>query len=64
MIGIDGLSIGELITPRPTTLAIDLTEVGRLAVELVLGMRTGEIPLSGPDARRRVRHRLLLRDSA
>lgn len=64
VIGIDGLSIGELITPRPTTLAIDLTEVGRLAVELVLGMRTGEIPLSGPDARRRVRHRLLLRDSA
>lgn len=64
VVGIDGLSIGELAVPRLTTLALDMAEVGRLATELVLGMRAGEIPLSGPAARRKVRHRLLLRDSA
>ena len=64
VVGIDGLSIGELVVPRLTTLALDMTEVGRLATELMLGMRAGEIPLSGPGARRKVRHRLLLRDSA
>lgn len=64
VVGIDGLSIGTLVTPKLTTLALDMGEVGRLATELVLGMRAGEIPLTGPAARRKVRHRLLLRDSA
>ena len=64
VVGIDGLSIGELVMPRLTTLALDMAEVGRLAVELVLGMKSGEIPSSGPTARRKVRHRLLLRSSA
>jgi DNA-binding LacI/PurR family transcriptional regulator len=64
VVGIDGLSIGELVAPRLTTLALDMAEVGRLATELVLGMRAGALPLSGPEVRRKVRHRLLLRDSA
>jgi len=64
VIGVDGLSIGDLVVPRLTTLALDMADVGRLATELVLGMRSGQIPLSGPAARRKVRHRLLLRDSA
>lgn len=64
VIGIDGLAIGELMVPRLTTLAVDMTEVGRLATELVMGMRAGELPLSGPAAQRKVRHRLLVRDSA
>lgn len=64
VVGVDGLSIGELVMPRLTTLALDMAEVGRLAVELVLGIRAGETPASGPAARRKVRHRLLLRDSA
>lgn len=64
VVGIDGLSIGELVMPRLTTLALDMAEVGRLAVELVLGMKSGEIPSSGPTSRRKVRHRLLLRSSA
>ena len=42
--GIDGLSIGELVAPRLTTLALDMAEVGRLATELVLGMRRGRAP--------------------
>ncbi len=62
--GIDGLSIGELVAPRLTTLALDMAEVGRLATDLILGMRAGELPLSGSEVRRKVRHRLLLRDSA
>ncbi|HYI56339.1 MAG TPA: LacI family DNA-binding transcriptional regulator [Microlunatus sp.] len=64
VVGIDGLSIGELVAPRLTTLALDMAEVGRLATDLVLGMRAGELPLSGSEVRRKVRHRLLLRDSA
>lgn len=64
VVGIDGLSIGELVTPRLTTLALDMAEVGRIATELVLGMRAGDLPLSGPAVRRKVRHRLLVRDSA
>jgi DNA-binding LacI/PurR family transcriptional regulator len=64
VVGVDGLSIGELVVPRLTTLALDMAEVGRLATELVLGMRAGELPFSGPAVRRKVRHRLLLRDSA
>lgn len=62
--GIDGLSIGDLVEPRLTTLELDMAQVGRLATELVLGMRAGALPLTGPSARRKVRHRLLLRDSA
>ena len=64
VVGIDGLSIGELVAPRLTTLALDMAEVGRSATELVLGMRAGELPLTGAAVRRKVRHRLLLRDSA
>jgi DNA-binding LacI/PurR family transcriptional regulator len=63
VIGIDGLSIGDLVAPRLSTLAIDMAEVGRLATELALGMCSGELPLSGAAVRRSVRHRLLLRDS-
>lgn len=64
VVGIDGLSIGELISPRLSTLALDLAEIGSLAIELVLQMRAGELPLSGPSVHRHVHHRLVLRDSA
>ena len=47
VIGIDGLSIGDLVVPRLSTLAVDMAEVGRLATELALGMCSGELPLSG-----------------
>jgi len=55
--GIDGLPLGELVSPTLTTLAIDLDEVAREAVELAIG---GGPPL----ATRVVRHRLVVRESA
>jgi DNA-binding LacI/PurR family transcriptional regulator len=62
--GIDGLHLGTLVTPTLTTLAVDLEAVAREALDLALGMLTGTVPRSGPDAQRTVRHRLLLRESA
>lgn len=64
VVGVDGLSLGELVAPTLTTLAVDLDEVARVAVDLALGMLAGELPRSGPEVQRTVRHRLLLRESA
>ncbi|MCU1526394.1 MAG: LacI family transcriptional regulator, partial [Frondihabitans sp.] len=64
VVGVDGLSIGRYVTPTLTTLDVDLDAVGRNAVELAVGISSGAIPPSGPEAVRRVEHRLLLRESA
>ncbi len=64
VIGMDGLSIGTYVTPQLTTLALDMAEVARHAVELAVGMRQGELPWSGPEVHRRVAHRLVVRESA
>lgn len=64
VIGMDGIPLGELVTPALTTMALDLREVGRTAVELLDGLITGEIRGGTPEARRTIRHELLLRDSA
>ncbi|MGN6324336.1 LacI family DNA-binding transcriptional regulator [Pseudolysinimonas sp.] len=57
VVGIDGLPLGELVSPTLTTLALDLDEVARDAVELVVGGRGSRAVLT-------VRHRLVLRESA
>jgi len=64
VIGIDGLSIGEIVTPELSSLALDLWAVGRLAVELAVGMHAGELPMTGPAVQRTVSHTLLLRATA
>ncbi|HEY8912841.1 LacI family DNA-binding transcriptional regulator [Lacisediminihabitans sp.] len=64
VLGIDGLSIGEIVTPELSSLALDLRAVGRLAVELAVGMYTGELPMTGPEVQRTVSHTLLLRATA
>ncbi|MBA8794361.1 DNA-binding LacI/PurR family transcriptional regulator [Friedmanniella endophytica] len=64
VIGVDGLSLGELANPRLTTIAIDLAVVARLAVELAVGMDGGTVPRSGPGARRSVSYQLHVRESA
>lgn len=64
VIGVDGLSFGALVSPALTSLAIDLTEVARHAVELAVGIERGELPRSGIGARRTVSYRLLVRESA
>ena len=43
VIGMDGIPLGELLTPELTTLALDLREVGRAAVELLDGLLTGSL---------------------
>lgn len=64
VIGIDGLPIGTMVTPELTTLALDMKLLGVAAMELVVGMSVGDIPLHGPSARRVLTHTLLLRESA
>jgi len=64
VVGIDGLSVGRYVTPRLTTLAVDMAEVARHAVDLVVGMHSGDLPWSGAKVRRRVRHQLVVRESA
>ncbi|MCA5924409.1 MULTISPECIES: LacI family DNA-binding transcriptional regulator [Curtobacterium] len=64
VVGVDGLALGELVAPTLTTLAVDLDEVARQALDLALGMLAGELPRSGGAVERVVRHRLLVRESA
>lgn len=61
VIGIDGLEIGEIVTPRLTTLAADRRALARHAIELVAALLRGE---AGEHLSRRVGHELVLRDSA
>jgi len=62
--GFDGLSLGTYVSPELTTLALDVHGVAAAAVGLALGMTAGEIPRSGRRARRRVRYRLVVRESS
>ncbi|PPF56567.1 LacI family transcriptional regulator [Rathayibacter sp. AY1C2] len=64
VVGIDGLSIGRLLAPTLTTLAVDLDELARHALDLAVAMIAGELPRGGPDVHRTVRHQLVLRESA
>lgn len=50
VLGFDGLSLGELVEPALTTLHIDKRRLGRLAVEQVARLRSGEEPLRGAEA--------------
>ncbi|PJJ73741.1 DNA-binding LacI/PurR family transcriptional regulator [Diaminobutyricimonas aerilata] len=59
VVGIDGLSAGNWVAPRLTTLAVDMAEVAAQAVELALGLVGGD-----PVEHRTVEHRLVLRESA
>lgn len=63
VVGVDGLELSSLVTPELTTLELDLEAVARETVELVRGMLEGSVPLRGPEARRVVPYRLLVRQS-
>lgn len=64
VVGIDGLALGELVTPTLTTLASDAAMIADAAVELAVGIYDHSLP-PGPEAtRRRVPYRLVVRDSA
>ncbi|WP_080754917.1 LacI family DNA-binding transcriptional regulator [Clavibacter michiganensis] len=64
VVGIDGLSIGRLLAPTLTTLAVDLDELARHALDLAVAMIAGDLPGSGPEVVRTVRHQLVVRESA
>lgn len=63
VIGIDGLTAGTYVTPQLTSLAVDMTDVAALAVDIALGRLDGTVPEGSRRARRKVRHRLLVRES-
>lgn len=64
VIGIDGLHVGGVVTPTLTTLELNMDEVGRHAVDLVVGMSTGAFAGSGPSVQRLSQHHLLVRESS
>ena len=58
VVGVDGLRIGRFVTPRLTTLAMDLPKVAAAALDTVLAIHAGTIPGRGPEAHRRVAYAL------
>jgi DNA-binding LacI/PurR family transcriptional regulator len=60
VVGVDGLAVGEFVTPRLSTLAIDLAEVARAALDLVVELTAG----ATDGLVRVVPHRFLARDSS
>lgn len=62
--GVDGLSLGELVSPELTTIGVDLEAVAREAVDLVDGLFTGRLSAAGGGAVRTVPYRLIVRESA
>lgn len=61
VVGFDGASVGAFMTPSLSTVQQSTAEMGRQAVDLVIGMATGEL-LAPPD-RIEVRCQLVLRQS-
>ena len=64
VIGMDGIPLGELVTPELTTLSLDLRAVGRAAVDLVDNLLSGRIKAGSPDSALVLNHQLVLRQSA
>ncbi|WP_167582388.1 LacI family DNA-binding transcriptional regulator [Kineococcus rubinsiae] len=58
VLGVDGLAIGSFVTPRLTTLALDMPLVARTALEVVLALHAGTLAPGDPGTRRRVPYRL------
>jgi DNA-binding LacI/PurR family transcriptional regulator len=64
VIGMDGIPLGELVTPELTTLSLDLRTVGRAAVDLLDGLLSGSVEARSPEASLVLRHELTIRQSA
>ena len=64
VIGMDGLAADTYVTPQLTSLALDMTEVAAVAVDIALGRLDGSITAGSRAARRRIRHRLVVRESS
>ncbi|MEV8001038.1 LacI family DNA-binding transcriptional regulator [Pseudarthrobacter oxydans] len=64
VIGMDGIPLGELVTPELTSLSLDLRAVGRAAVDLVDSLISGRVQAGSPDSELVLKHQLVLRQSA
>ncbi|MDQ0681036.1 DNA-binding LacI/PurR family transcriptional regulator [Arthrobacter pascens] len=64
VIGMDGIPLGELVTPELTTLSLNLRDVGRTAVDLLDGLLSGAVVAGSAEADLRLRHELVIRQSA
>lgn len=64
VIGMDGIPLGELLTPELTTLFLDLRRVGSTAVDLLEGLLSGSVRPGSEDASLTLRHELIVRQSA
>lgn len=64
VIGVDGLVAGTYVTPQLTSLSLDMTQVAELAVDIALGRLDGSIASGSRPAKRKIRHRLLIRESS
>ncbi|MDP9890871.1 LacI family DNA-binding transcriptional regulator [Pseudarthrobacter enclensis] len=64
VIGMDGIPMGELLTPELTTMSLDLRGVGRAAVGLLEGLLSGSVQDRSPGAYLTLQHQLVLRQSA
>ncbi|MEW1959132.1 LacI family DNA-binding transcriptional regulator [Kineococcus sp. NPDC059986] len=51
LVGFDGLSLGTFVTPQLTTLAVDMREVARQAVDLAVGTLTDSAGAADPQVR-------------
>jgi DNA-binding LacI/PurR family transcriptional regulator len=60
----DGIPLGDLLTPQLSTMALDLREVGRAAVELLDGLLSGAVSPGSSDSRLILKHRLVLRETS
>lgn len=64
VIGMDGIPLGVLLTPQLSTMALDLREVGRAAVELLDGLLSGSVSPGSEAAHLTLKHQLVLRETA
>lgn len=64
VIGMDGIPLGELLTPELTTLSLDLRAVGRAAVDLLDGLLSGSVEAGSDEAHLVLQHTLVRRQSA
>jgi DNA-binding LacI/PurR family transcriptional regulator len=64
VIGMDGIPLGELVSPELTTLALNLRDVGKAAVDLLDGLLSGAVAAGSSEAELTLRHELVIRQSA
>lgn len=64
IVGIDGSSIGTVVTPELTTVSVDMQEVASLAIANLIRIFDGDLPQQGPEVQLTVRPQLIVRASS